>query len=268
MSNLTATVKHVRSGVFHVVCLDSVGNRISSGSAFMSKGYLVTNGHVFDTPPQTSRVWLRRDEHTAWDQGVFLRRKEFERRRVVASPADEYDYAVLDIPELMKFSPYQFEVTSHETKSVGEQVAFLGYPLEHMNLTCHVGIISSFYRRGPVDVIQIDASVNPSNSGGPLFDVTTGSVVGIVTRKATGLTDLFKTLCQTIENNIRILNGMGMDMEMGGISIKQVLAAGQAQILSTLDQIERSANVGIGYAFSCKHLLEEADFSQRQATGD
>ena len=263
MAVLAETVARVRSGVFHVVCLDAADKRISSGSAFMAKNCLVTNGHVFDVPTQTCRVWLRQDGHTGPTQGVCLSSSVFRSRRIVASPKEEYDYAAMEIPELKQFNPYQFNIVDPGRRKIGEQVAFLGYPLEHQNLTCHQGIISSFYHSAPADIIQVNASVNPSNSGGPLFDQTTGEVIGIITRKATGLTGLFGELRKVVSANIAALATIRGEVRLQGISFKEVLRAGQSQMLIALDEIERSANVGIGYAFSCKHLLEERDFSSR-----
>ena len=49
-----------------------------------------------------------------------------------------------------------------------------------------------------VDIIQLDASVNSSNSGGPLIHPESGDVFGIITRKATGLTDMFDELRVTV----------------------------------------------------------------------
>jgi S1-C subfamily serine protease len=75
-------------------------------------------------------------------------------------------------------------------------------------LTCHVGIISSFYESGPAKIIQLDASVNPSNSDGPLIDQNTGEVLGIVTRKATGLTKGFEQLRETLRQKIAAIQAV------------------------------------------------------------
>jgi S1-C subfamily serine protease len=93
----------------------------------------------------------------------------------------------------------------------------LGFSLEHDNLTCHQGIISSFYRSGLDEVIQIDGSVNAGNSGGPLIDPETGVAFGIVTRKATGLSQLFAHLRQSIEANIDVAQRTG-----GGIAVGEI----------------------------------------------
>ena len=132
-----------------------------------------------------------------------------------------------------------------------------------MNLVCHAGVASSFYLSNNVDIIQVDASVNSSNSGGPLIHPKTGDVLGIITRKATGLTNMFAQLRATLNDNIRQIQ---QAQQAGGISLMginplQAIEASQGQMLHLLSEIERSANVGIGYAFSAKHLLEDNAFN-------
>ena len=73
-------------------------------------------------------------------------------------------------------------------------------------MVCHTGIISSFTKSGIVDMIQIDASVNSSNSGGPLIDPKTEKVIGIITRKAAGLTKVFSELRSILQENIKLLS--------------------------------------------------------------
>lgn len=109
-------------------------------------------------------------------------------------------------------------------------------------------------------IIQLDASVNAGNSGGPLIDPSTGTVIGVVTRKATGLSKLFKELRSTIANNIEFMQTQagGGGISFGRFDLVQGIIASQSQMMVTLDEIERQANVGIGYAFSAEHLLEES----------
>lgn len=56
-----------------------------------------------------------------------------------------------------------------------------------------------------MNVIQLDASVNNGNSGGPLVDLNTKKVVGIVTRKDTGLYKQFDDLIASFDTNIEVL---------------------------------------------------------------
>jgi len=154
-----------------------------------------------------------------------------------------------------------------KTRTVlADQIAFLGYPFEHNNLTCHSGIISSFYTSGPVNIIQLDASVNASNSGGPLIDPLSGRVLGVITLKATGLTKSFKALRAAIKGNIAAMiaaQQQGIVAEIMGVNPVKAFEVGQRQMLMTLDEIERQANVGIGYAFSIEHLLSDNVIQER-----
>jgi hypothetical protein len=178
-----------------------------------------------------------------------------------ASGKNSYDFAVIDVPELRKRNLYNFSFGEPAKKRIGETVFFLGYPLEHLNLVGHTGFISSFYKSGVVDVIQLDASVNKSNSGGPLIDPETGKVIGIITRKGTGLTELFEKLRSALISNIDLLNSAKGVAAINGIDLMEVAVASQVQILQLTHEIERAANVGIGYAFSIEQLRQEPIFT-------
>jgi S1-C subfamily serine protease len=258
--SLADVFERVKSGVFHIVFLDAGNNRVGSGTAFSTCGFLVTNHHVF-SGPQDTRVWIRRETHKSTAEGMLLSYPNFERRLRSGSDRKNFDFAVLDFPELASQpDTHQFVLDKTRGQRISDRVAFLGFPFEHLNLTCHVGIISSLYESGPAKIIQLDASVNPSNSGGPLIDQNTGEVLGIVTRKATGLTKGFEQLRETLRKNIaaiRAVTNGGMAANFGGIDLLPTLEAGQSQMLMTLGEIERQANVGIGYAISVEHLLND-----------
>ena len=70
-----------------------------------------------------------------------------------------------------------------ENISIGQEVYAIGAPKD-MPYTMTKGIISALDRKiGKNNYIQIDASVNSGNSGGPLVD-DSGDVIGIITLKA------------------------------------------------------------------------------------
>ncbi|HYE79944.1 MAG TPA: trypsin-like peptidase domain-containing protein, partial [bacterium] len=77
---------------------------------------------------------------------------------------------------------------------VGDTVAALGYPagdiLGLADLSVTRGIISAMRRddRGRIELVQTDAPIAVGNSGGPLYDVELGAVVGVV--RAKGLEEL------------------------------------------------------------------------------
>lgn len=262
---LCEIINEVKSGVFHIIFLNKQQKKIGSGSAFLTNDHLITNNHVFSAAINTDCIEVEiRREISPNAKSLKIPSAMFQDSLVTGSEENNFDYAILKIPDLNIMDSYQFTLEAPTNSQVGDEICFLGYPLDHMNIVCHKGIISSIYMQNNVRKIQIDASVNPSNSGGPLIDISTKRVIGIVTRKATGLTKMFDRLRDTIKSDqtsLRTIVGM---MSMNGIDIAKINLDNQAYLLQLLDEIERSANVGIGYAFSAEHLMQENLFSKEK----
>ena len=78
-----------------------------------------------------------------------------------------------------------------------------------------------------------------------------------MTRKATGLTQQFDGLIASFENNIRVLKSTGgVSMSIGGVNPIEALIATQAQLGQVAAEIQRSANVGVGYAYELRKVRE------------
>lgn len=234
----------------------------------MVEGLLVTNYHVAYSPPHDSVVVIRTinnsPEVELFKEGFSITNHDFLKRTKTASDERAYDFIVLDIPELSEQKLYNFQLSEYSDleKRIGDDIFFLGYPFEHLNLVCHSGIISSFYRSKNIDVIQVDASVNSSNSGSPLIDPKTGKVIGIITRKATGLTQGFEKLRYILKQNIEILFKSQGGIFIQNIDPTEAFIENQRQMLGMTYELERSANVGIGYAFSVKELINDCFFDK------
>lgn len=74
--------------------------------------------------------------------------------------------------------------------SVGEQVVVIGNPLGRLATSASTGIVSALNRNlmlngRALNLLQTDASVNPGNSGGGMFD-SSGNLVGIIVAKSSG----------------------------------------------------------------------------------
>lgn len=144
-----------------------------SGTCFAlnSEGYLATCYHVVEG---SRRFRLR---------GVGGDFNKFYKLKLV-SVDSENDLAILKIddPSFNGFStiPYSFPSTIAD---VGETIFVLGYPLrpimgDEIKLTN--GLISSRSGyQGDITTYQITATVQPGNSGGPLFNEA-GDVVGVI----------------------------------------------------------------------------------------
>lgn len=256
MTTIQEIIRDVSSGIIHLVFLQG-RERVSSGSGFLSGNRLITNSHVirfgdFDA------VAIRFHDSDTQDQdlsdAIRLSRDDFLSMIVKESLEEMEDYAVLRADEPEFAGRYNFELGSVEDVVVGQQVIFLGFPFDSLHLTAHVGYVSSKHQTKGINIIQIDGSVNGGNSGGPLLNIDTGKVAGIVTRKATGLEKQFDELIEALRKNQIALQNVRASMSIGGINPLDAIRASQAAMERIARNIERSANVGIGYAYSVEYV--------------
>ena len=240
--------------IMSLTFLNAAGERITSGSGFKMGGYLITNNHVIQAP-SARRVTLRTvgaDGSTTVFVGEFGR-LAFQHMLRSGQDASSWDYAVIAVghPDFERIP--DLEAKDDESVAIGSEVCFLGFQFEQPNLAIHRGLVSSAFAKTGVRYIQIDGSVNHGNSGGPLIDISDGKVLGIVTRKATGLTRDFEDLDAVLQRNIELLSRSAGGVLIGGIDPIATTRMVQEQIRVIARNIGRSANVGIGYAY---HIAE------------
>jgi serine protease Do len=138
---------------------------------FVNKdGYLITNFHVIKGEKTISVTRFLREAKT-------LRRIIHKDVEIVAT-APFHDLAVLKVKEELEnimFVPFE----GTDEVDLGETVFAIGNPMG-LERTVTKGVISQSARnfRG-VLYLQVDAPVNPGNSGGPLFNER-GQVIGII----------------------------------------------------------------------------------------
>ncbi|HTW36825.1 MAG TPA: DegQ family serine endoprotease [Rhizomicrobium sp.] len=138
---------------------------ISMGSGFVidKSGYIVTNNHVVENG---KKITVK-----------FPDGREFDAHLVGTDKAT--DIAVLKVKSDKPLPSVEF--ADDRQVRVGDWVIAVGNPFGLSN-TVTAGIVSSIGRdigNGPyTDFIQIDASINRGNSGGPTFDLQ-GKVIGM-----------------------------------------------------------------------------------------
>ena len=143
--------------------------RLGSGVIVDPKGLLLTNHHVVR---DADRVRVRLDDAKGVEQ-VFTAR--------VLGTDRQTDLALLAI-EPGKVALVAAPLGDSEELERGDWVVAIGTPA---NLTgsVTVGVVSGLHRRlgasSLEDYIQVEAALNPGNSGGPILN-TRGEVVGIV----------------------------------------------------------------------------------------
>lgn len=141
------------------------GTSLGTGFIIDASGVIVTNAHVVGRPTSVKVILQDRREYPARVMGV-----------------DELtDLAVLKI-EAQNLPTVRF--ANSDNVRVGEWVMAIGSPFGLIG-TVTAGIVSALNReigQGLYDTfIQIDASINSGNSGGPSFNMQ-GEVVGVNSR--------------------------------------------------------------------------------------
>lgn len=149
-----------------VVCRDSVG-----AGFFVTPDRVLTNAHVLCGGFQTLQVELADGR---LEEGKVLNVNE------------DFDVALIEVTGVDE-TPLPLGEASG--LSVGDDIVVIGTPLG-MDHTVHEGAVSHVARHMyGMTYIQIDANVNPGNSGGPVLD-TRGRVVGILSMGVPGAVGL------------------------------------------------------------------------------
>ena len=143
---------------------------LGSGFFINKQGYLITNFHVIAGEKKISVTQFLQENKV-------LRRVVHKKVEIVAT-APFHDLAVLKLTDFdTEITPVIF--APEEKLGIGETVFAIGNPLG-LERTVTEGVLSQTHRNfGGILYLQIDAPVNPGNSGGPLFNAR-GQVVGII----------------------------------------------------------------------------------------
>ena len=149
----------------------------ASGTAFyLGQDEWLTNHHVVET---ASQVELVRGDYTI--------------TAIVIGSLPNYDLALLRAPAPFSVLPLSFAILQ---QPLGSTVSVLGFPsgvsdtpsLTSGVVSKHVPLSEFKSFSGPGHMVQIDAALNPGNSGGPMVN-DCGEVVGVVTHKLFTATD-------------------------------------------------------------------------------
>lgn len=166
-----------------------------TGFAVGNGQQIATNAHVVDQPVDVSadEKWL-----VLTRSGANVTQS---RSASIGLIDHEHDLALLRIdgPALPVLP-----LNSSDSAREGQAVAFTGFPLGGLlgfySPVTHRGIISAItpialpansmhslnarsitqLRRGSFDIFQLDATAYPGNSGGPLYEIERGEVIGVI----------------------------------------------------------------------------------------
>ena len=179
-NSISSSVDKVYDSTVVILAYEN-GRQISTGTGFIYKtvdknAYILTNNHVIDGADEVKIEFNDSD-------------KKIDAKII---GGDKYaDIAVLTI-ENNGYIPV--EIGDNEKLKLGDTIFTVGTPMgDSYKGTVTKGILSGKDRMVEVNVsgstadyymkvIQIDAAVNPGNSGGPLCDVS-GNVIGVISLK-------------------------------------------------------------------------------------
>jgi len=152
------------------VVLVKTASGLGSGFFINKEGYLITNFHVIAGEKKISVTQFLQENK-------ILRRIVHKEVEIVAS-APFHDLAILKLKDFdTAITPVVF--APEEKLDIGETVFAIGNPLG-LERTVTEGVLSQTHRNfGGILYLQVDAPVNPGNSGGPLFNAR-GQAIGVI----------------------------------------------------------------------------------------
>ena len=148
----------------------TIKNDDGHGSGFFvgNDGYILTNYHVVADQDKITVIDDQRNEYNA-------EIKRFSKIR---------DLALLKINHQPEYS---FSISGKENYKRGSEIYAVGTPTSiQLGQSLSKGIISGVRNEDGVEYIQVDASVNPGNSGGPLINEN-AELIGVINAKVKGI---------------------------------------------------------------------------------
>jgi Trypsin-like peptidase domain len=148
--------------ILSALTVSGFADGVGSGFIVRKEGYIVTNHHVIENAKE---IWVK------------IPGKSIDFRASVATDDSVHDLALLKIEDASNTVFDTLQISGAESH-VMDDIFVFGYPFGNMlgdEVSATHGQINAI--RG--GFLQIDASVNPGNSGGPVLN-DRGEVVGVV----------------------------------------------------------------------------------------
>ncbi len=220
--------------VFRILCR----SQHTMGTGFLHKsGNVITAAHVVKNCPEPE---------------LLLGDRPSSSSRVIAADSD------LDIAIIAPTFPIEAKALSLSTKTdlkIGTQVSTWGFPWGYNGSKpmLSVGYVSGIQgvKVGQRLVAQwvINAAFNSGNSGGPLLEIETGEVIGIVSSKVAPLSDSVKVALEALSND---KSGFQYDATYPDGSKKTI---SEAQVIAVvLEELRNQVQIVIGNAVRIEDL--------------
>lgn len=179
-----------KTKIYDKTSLNSSISKVYDSTVFIKSDNSTGTGFIYKV--DNKYAYILTNEHVIVDNEITI---EFTNNKTTLGEVigkDKYlDLAVIRVSK--KFAKQVANLSNGNNVNIGDQVFVIGNPVsDKYKFTVTSGIISGKDRKVKktidedtdyyLDVIQMDASVNHGNSGGPLCNIN-GEVIGIVSAK-------------------------------------------------------------------------------------
>ena len=196
-AEMADTIERIKPSIVVVGTYQKTG---SPQFVLRGTGFVVGNGNLVATNAHVVPDSTESDAPALVIQARSSNGEPQVRRAFLASRDKEHDLAVLRIegPSLPTL-----KLRNSDSVREGQPVGFTGFPIGGVlgfSPVTHRGMVSSVtpialpggnarnlneklihrIKSGTFNIFQLDATAYPGNSGSPVFDITTGDVIGII----------------------------------------------------------------------------------------
>jgi hypothetical protein len=257
------------ASICSIIIYGSNNAKVRAFSGFKIKDFIVTDDMVCDHKDgKEIEINFYKDDGLTINKSVRLLVSDFIKLLPSKSDFENLGFALIphvfpqfsDIPEL--------RLCKHCDNPIGISIGIIGYQFEHNNLSMKSGVVSSFIEDRGRSIIQYDGTIKPGNSGAPLINLNTGSIIGIVNNKLLGIVKSFKEMSSIIDNNLEVLRKFEGRHKLDDMDIVQVLIANQHQVKRLSQEFFKNATVRVGYALEISHLREFVSLKQEVESGN
>ncbi len=238
------TASKIKPSIVRIEAQSPEGNSIGTGFLVSREGHVITCWHVIAFY-SIDKKGLLQFEYSDPIMVTWNNRKHNAKvvHRQNTDTTYTSDFAVLKIEA--SETPC-LPMGKYEDVEQGDQVCFMGYPRAYDEVFFGAGHVSSlrsipshFNQMVRLDAIEVDASINRGNSGGPLVHMANGKVVGIVALRHGDITPALRRL----RDYLRLWPGKGGILETATLEL--------------VDVAEKNMNVGLGTAISIEYAKNE-----------
>ncbi|HAJ7390815.1 TPA: trypsin-like peptidase domain-containing protein [Escherichia coli] len=234
--------QHIANATFQVIAGTSCG----SGFSFLREDLVITNLHVI-------KPLVDLENGRTLGQATLITESGQEILAKILYVDIEYDFAVMRVSDPLPAGREVLQPSNNFNPVRGLRLIFAGYPHGFPQLLTSEAIISSPLEGGK---FAIDGMVNGGNSGGPIVDLETGNVVGIVTQRrypgkgeADDIGEKSKVLLGELRN-------MQINVRFGGVDFARINSLYAESLATIVKVLESNANPGIGIGFPIQPVID------------